>query len=337
MGEKTMWGIHAGSEGEADSLFIKNNIIAIGWRLVGDLTQYKDREAYKSELRKIYKHMLAGAYPNTAGIFYRFVYEMQIGDLVVYPSKPSRQIYIGEIKSEYQYRPDSHEEFVHQHNVEWKAKYPRTKFTQDALYEIGSALTLFQVKNYADEFLAALEGKPEPKEAALPLEEANEDVAGLTENLEQQAKDFVLKQLKKNYRGEALEVFIVQLLEKMGYHARQTPPNTPSVDIIAHKDEFGFEAPLIRCQVKSEEGAINLDPVEKLCSRVRPNEHGLFITLSSFNDKARRYAESQHNLRLIDGYELVDIILEHYHELDTKYKNTIPLNKVFLPSVAKQL
>jgi restriction system protein len=336
MAEKTIWGIHAGSEGEADILFIKNKVIAIGWRRVGDLTQYKDREAYKNKLQETYKDMLAGAYPNTAGIFYRFVYEMKIGDLVIYPSKRSKQIYIGEVTSEYNYRPDSHEEFVHQRNVQWKANYPRTKFTQDALYEIGSALSLFQVKNYADEFMAALEGKHETKESGLAQEEEKEDVAGLTENFEQQAKDFVLKQLKKSYKGEALEVFIVHLLEKMGYHARQTPTNTPSVDIIAHKDEFGFENPIIKCQVKSEEGTINLDPVEKLCSRVKPpNEYGLFITLSNYNDKATRFGESQNNLRLINGYDLVDIILEHYDDLDTKYKNTIPLNKVFLPSVAK--
>lgn len=335
MAERTIWGIHAGSEGEADELFIKSRVIAIGWHRVGKLTQYRDREAYKNVLQKSYTGMSLGALRNTAGIFYRFVYEMQIGDLVIYPSKPSKKVYIGEIKSEYKYQPDVFKEYPNHRDIIWKANFPRTQFTQDALYEIGSALTLFQVKNYADEFLAALEGKPEPKKSALPLEEDKEDVAGLTENLEQQAKDFVLKQLKKNYKGEALEVFIVHLLEKMGYHARQTPTNTPSVDIIAHKDEFGFEAPLIKCQVKSEEGTINLDPVEKLGSRVRPNEYGLFVTLSSFNDKARRYAESQHNLRLIDGYELVDIILEHYHELDTKYKNTIPLNKVFFPSVTK--
>jgi len=333
MAEKTIWGIHAGSEGEADDLFIKNKVIAIGWRRVGDLSTYKDREAYKNILQKTYKDISVGALRNTAGIFYRFVYEMQIGDLVIYPSKPSKQIYIGEVRSEYKYRPDSHEEFMNHHDVEWKANYPRTRFTQDALYEIGSALSLFQVKNYADEFLAALEGRPESKESA--LEEEAKEVATIAESVETQTKDFVLKQLYKSYKGEALEVFIVHLLEKMGYHARQAPKNNPSVDIIAHKDEFGFESPLVKCQVKSEEGTINLDPVEKLCSRVKPSEYGLFITLSSYNDKAYRYAESQQNLRLIDGYELVDIILEHYDELGTKYKNTIPLNKVFLPSVTK--
>jgi len=31
MAEKTIWGIHAGRTGDADTLFFKNNCIAIGW------------------------------------------------------------------------------------------------------------------------------------------------------------------------------------------------------------------------------------------------------------------------------------------------------------------
>ncbi|MFC1962924.1 restriction endonuclease, partial [Chloroflexota bacterium] len=141
MVEINIWGMHAGSEGEADSLFINNKVIAIGWHHVGDLTKYKDRDAYKKILKQTYEDMSVGALRNTAGIFYRFVYEMQVGDLVIYPSKRSKQIYIGEIKSGYQYRRESAKEFINQRDVEWKANYPRTRFTQDALYEIGSALS----------------------------------------------------------------------------------------------------------------------------------------------------------------------------------------------------
>ncbi len=331
MGEKTMWGIHAGSGGEADNLFIKNKVIAIGWEHIGDLSRFKSRDEYKSKLEQ-YKDLSVGAQRNIAGIFYRFVYEMQIGDLVVYPSKRNKRVCIGEVKSGYKYRPDVDSEFPNQRDVAWNADFPRTRFSQQALYEIGSALSLFQVRNYADEFLAALEGTPGSEEPATGEETV--EVASITEDMESQTQDFVLKQLHRHYQGEALEELIVHLLEKMGYHARQTMRNAPSVDIIAHRDEFGFEPPLIRCQVKSSDETVNLEPVEKLYSRVNQNEYGLFITLSGYNSRVTAFAEAKHNLRLIDGYELVDIILEHYDELDTKYKNTIPLNKVFLPSVA---
>lgn len=333
MAEKTIWGIHAGSEGEADSLFIKNKVIAIGWHQVGDLSRYKDRETYKDVLQQTYKGISVGALRNTAGIFYRFVYEMQIGDLVIYPSKRGKQVYIGEVKSEYKFQSNIDKEFPNQRDIIWKRSYSRTRFSQPALYEIGSALSLFQVRNYAEEFLSAIEGLPEPP--SVETEEETEEVASITEDMESQTKDFVLKQLHRHYQGEALEELVVHLLEKMGYHARQTKKNTPSVDVIAHRDEFGFEPPLIRCQVKSSSETVKLEPVEKLYSRVNQNEYGLFINLSDYSNKVVAFAEAKPNLRLIDGYELVDIILEHYDDLDTKYKNTIPLNKVFLPSVAK--
>ena len=319
MGEKTVWGIHAGSEGEADELFIKNRVIAIGWPKLGDLSKYKDREQYKVRHEEVYDADSIGALRNTAGIVFRFVHEMQIGDYIIYPSKVSRQVYIGEIIGEYKYSPDIEKRYPNQRTVKWLGNFPRTSFIQEALYEIGSALTLFQVRNFADEFIVKLEGKP----SAEPPEE--EEIATISEDVGIQTKDFVLKQLKKHYKGEVLEVFIVHLLERMGYHARQTVKNNPSVDIIAHKDEFGFESPVIKCQVKSEDSPIKLEPVEKLYSRVNQSEYGLFIALSTYSDKVRNFGESKHNLRLIDGYELVDLILDYYDELDTKFKNSIPL------------
>ena len=47
MAEITIWGIHAGREGEADNLFTKNRVIAIGWSEIGSLSEYHDRDEYK--------------------------------------------------------------------------------------------------------------------------------------------------------------------------------------------------------------------------------------------------------------------------------------------------
>lgn len=34
--EITIWGIHGGRNGEAETLFERENIIALGWREMGD-------------------------------------------------------------------------------------------------------------------------------------------------------------------------------------------------------------------------------------------------------------------------------------------------------------
>ena len=325
MAERILWGIHAGRDWEADDLFCQKMVIAIGWPKMGNLKKFKDREAYKEKYTEAYPDGTEGAIRNAAGVFYRFVYEMKIGDLIAYPSSPTKQIYLGKVVGDYEYNPDLDADSPNQRKVKWNKNLPRTSFSQEALYEIGSALTLFQVSNYADEFISALEGIPET-----PV--TDEEAATITEWTEDRTQDFILKQLRKHYKGDALEDLVVNLLEKMGYHARKTPKNSPSVDVIAHKDELGFESPIIKCQVKTEEGSIKLEPVEKLYSNVNQGEFGLFIALSEYNDKAQRFAEGKANLRLIDGYEFVNIIIDHYDELDTQYKNSIPLKKIFLPN-----
>src|SRR5438105_15172293 len=93
MNETTIWGIHGGKTGDADSLFLKKNCVAIGWAKIGDLSKIApDRDSFKAVVAKTYPDAKPGAIPNNAGQLFRFVHEMQIGDLVAYPSKRHRHI-----------------------------------------------------------------------------------------------------------------------------------------------------------------------------------------------------------------------------------------------------
>jgi restriction system protein len=39
--DTVVWGIHGGRTGDADSLFLKKNVVAIGWAKIGDLAKLK--------------------------------------------------------------------------------------------------------------------------------------------------------------------------------------------------------------------------------------------------------------------------------------------------------
>jgi restriction system protein len=39
---------------------------------------------------------------------------------------------------------------------------------------------------------------------------------------------------------------------------------------------------------------------------------------------------------LIDGDELVELILQHYEEFDSRYNRPIPLKRVFVPAPIKE-
>ena len=103
-------------------------------------------------------------------MLYRFFCEVQIGDYVIYPSRSDRMINIGEVTGAYEYDAQQ-TEYAQTRSVKWIKHIPRTAFSQGALYEIGSAMAFFTVKNYTDEFLAALEKGFKGKVTAVAAEQ----------------------------------------------------------------------------------------------------------------------------------------------------------------------
>ena len=102
----TVWGIHAGKTGDAETLFLKKNFVALGWEKLGNPSTYKpNREFFKIKMAEAYPEMKLGALPVAAGQVFRFIHELKIGDVVVYPSKNDRQIHIGLVEGEYKYDP----------------------------------------------------------------------------------------------------------------------------------------------------------------------------------------------------------------------------------------
>jgi restriction system protein len=327
--DSSIWGIHAGKTGDADRLFLSGSCIAVGWAKMGDLSALApDREAFKARVTEVYPEKKPGAIPNNAGQLYRFVHEIHLGDLVVYPSKRDRQIHLGRVTSAYRYGSVSEPGYPNIRGVTWLRSLPRTHFSQGALYEIGSAMSLFQVKNYAEEFRAALEDKVPPQS---PVDQ-DETFAAVAEDIEETTRDFVLKKLAQDLKGHPFADFVAHLLNTMGYRTRTSPEGPDGgIDILAHKDELGFEPPIIKVQVKSTEGSIGDPVVSAVYGKVDNGEFGLLVTLGTFTSQAKSFARSKTNLRLIDGDELLQLIFQHYDQFDSRYKGVLPLRKVYIP------
>ena len=323
---KALWGIHT----RDDELFLKGNVIAIGWRELGDLSAITPtREAFKEKYEATYSDAKKGSIATGAGMLYRFCHEAQIGDYVVFPSKVDRQINIGIIEGEYVY-DTSHYRYVQTRKVKWLKHLPRTLFSQGALYEIGSALTFFTVKNYADEFLAALD--PGYKKTFQP-EAEDESVAATAEEIVESTRDFILKELSRQLKGYDLEEFVADLLRAMGYRTMVSPHGGDSgIDITAYKDEL---PPRILVQVKSQDGDIKEATIQSLKGAMREGDYGLFVTLSDYTKNAKAYLNNTPIIRGINGTELVDLVLKYYKDLSERFRKLIPLQLVYIP-VAKE-
>lgn len=321
--EKRVWGIHTLN----DNLFLSKDLIAIGWRDFGDLTKIEGtRDAFKAHYVEAYPDAKKGQIANGAGMLFRFLHEAQIGDYVVFPSKIDRKINIGTIESDY-YFEDADGEYVQRRKVKWLKHLPRTSFTQGALYEVGSAMSFFSVKNYADEFLAALDKNFKIKD--IDDEGEDETVGATAEDIIEATKDFILKELAKKLKGYDLEEFIADLLRAMGYRTTVSPHGGDSgIDITAYKDEL---PPRILVQVKSGDGNIKETTIQSLKGAMREGDYGLFVTLADYTKNARKYLEGVPIIKGINGTELVELILKYYDDLSDKYRKMIPLKMVYIP------
>lgn len=325
--EKRIWGIHT----KDDNLFLHQDVVAIGWNDMGDLSLIQaDRDAFKEKYTEVYPDAKKGSIANGAGMLYRFTHEVEIGDYVVFPSKIDRQINIGVVEGGYEYHPEA-AEYVQQHRVKQLKHLPRTSFSQGALYEIGSAMSFFAVKNYADEYLAALD-KGFKKNAMTSGPDEEESVGATADEIVEATRDFILKELSKNLKGYDLEEFVADLLRAMGYRTTVSSHGGDSgIDITAYKDEL---PPRILVQVKSQDSDIKEATIQSLKGAMREDDYGLFVTLSNYTKNAQQYLDSTPIIRGINGTELVDLILKYYHDLNDKYKKMIPLKMVYIP-VAK--
>lgn len=330
--EKRVWGIHT----QNDALFLRDNVVAIGWADIGDIAEIPPtREAFKERYLEVYPDAKRGSIATSAGMLYRFCHEIRIGDYIVFPSKTDRMVNIGRIESDYYYAESARNSlggYVQQRKVKWLKHLPRTALSQGALYELGSALSFFEVKNYTDEFLLALD-KGAGKNP-LPSVEAEEDSIGVTaETIKENTRVYILKELSRQLKGYDLEIFVKDLLEAMGYRATVSQRGGDrGVDIIAYKDEL---PPRILVQVKSQDGDIKETTIQSLKGAMREGDYGLFITLSNYTKNAKKYLDSTPIIRGINGDELVDLILKYYDKLSQEYQSLIPLQLVYIPMARK--
>ena len=130
-----IWGVH----NDHPSLdLVSNNFVSVAWGEIGDLNAIgANKELLKQRLAATYPNAKPGAIPIWAGILLRFGFEMQSGDLVIYPYRPDSTLDFGRIEGDY-YWDAGAELHKNRRKVKWlKTGVPRAQFSQSARYEAG--------------------------------------------------------------------------------------------------------------------------------------------------------------------------------------------------------
>jgi restriction system protein len=332
-----MWGIHNDALGA--ELF-EEGFISIGWEEMPDLrTVGDDRARMKEAVAAAYPSAKAGAIPIWAGVMLRFAFEMQLGDVVVAPYRADSTLNFGVVDGQYEY----HEELnrhPHRRRVRWmRTGVARALFPQTVLYEVGSAVTLFQVRTSAEtfrKFLASESDANFAEAATREVPEVENAVAWAADEpnadrIDQYSRDFVAQTLLTELSHEEFEHFIADLLRTLGYQARVTPYVADGgIDVVAHRDPLGLEPPIIKVQCKHTTSTQSRPDVQRLIGTLSAGEFGLFVSLGGYSKDALDLERERQNLRLFTGTNITELTLANYNALPPQWRGRLPLRRVLV-------
>lgn len=321
-----LWMVRAGKYGEQENIIFENNVFAVEWNELGDLSKIKTKDELKEIYQKIYTDTSKNRMATHISQIWRFVHEIKIGDLVSIPLKIKNSIMFGIVEGEYKYQKLS-ENVKHTRKAKWIKEIPRTEIEQDLLYSFGALLTVCQIKkNNAErriKQLLSLEGR-EPK----TMEKEEEEI-----DIETYAQDQITKYIDRKFKGHGLARLVDAILQAQGYTTRVSPPGPDGgVDILASGGFLGFDEPKICVQVKSTSSPVDVKIVRELrgiMSKVKAKQC-LFVSWAGFNNNSLKEVRDEFfNTRLWDSKELLKAIFKYYEKFNDELKAELPLKRIW--------
>jgi restriction system protein len=333
----SLWVVRAGRHGEQEETAVKESLVCHGWNELPDYSYCQTKDELRALYKSTYpdeteKHAAAGL-----GQVWRFAREIQKGDVVALPLKTSSAFAFGRVTGEYQYKKVA-PNVMHIRKVEWIKSVARSAFPEQILFSMNSALTVFKVwRNDAESRVnkilslsaVALEGVTEAVE---------EDPEALGDevrvDLEETARDAILKFIQAKYKGHDLARLVDAILAAQGYKTKMSPPGPDGgVDILAGSGLLGFDQPRLCVQVKSGDGAEGQKTFNELRGVMSKftSEQGLLVSWGGFTKPLTTDARNDFfKVRLWDQGDVVDAALQNYDRLGDEIKAELPLKKIWV-------
>ncbi|WP_338452569.1 restriction endonuclease [Niallia oryzisoli] len=322
------WMIRAGDKNELIPIWLEKGIASIGWPQLENPKQYQKKGEMLRKADIVYPESKPQSRNSWVNQVWRFSTEIQTGDRVISYSKEKREYIVGTVIEQHFYDPTvGHPEYPNIIKVNWEhTTVERDLLTQSAKNSLGSTLTVFRIDQWGKEIEQLL------KNPSLVFTDENDD------NEENEVvEDFVAKALVMiEDKVDKLDPWQMQelvggLLEAMGYNVRISPKGPDGgVDVLAYKDAFGFEKPIIKVQVKHRKSSASAPEIQQLLGANPIDANSLFVSTGGFTSHAE--AVAKHNsVRLVDLEELVRLIVDWYEKMPNDKRVLLPLQKVYVP------
>jgi restriction system protein len=337
-GRMAIWLVRAGEHGEREEEAIQKGLAIIGWEDLPDLSKVTSREDLAELMKDSYPDEKPKRLINWTGQVWAFRDRIQPNDLVVLPLKTRAAIAIGQVTGPYQYRVEGEDQY-HARPVKWiKTDFPRSPslFGQDLLYSLGAFMTVCQIRrNDAEKRIRAIvEGKTPATFSGSTISENADEDATFPADIELYAQDRIREHIEQKFKGHGLARLVDAVLRATGYTTVVSPPGPDGgVDIVAGRGAMGFDQPRLCVQVKSGNGPVKVEALQRLHGSMKKvsADQGLFVSWDGFNNKVPAEEREQFfTIRLWDSGKLIKAILDNYEALSAEIQAELPLKRVWV-------
>ena len=323
----SLWLVRAGAHGEQEQGVLENSVITIHWNDFPDLSKFTSKDGMLNFYFQSRPNAKKTQAANEVGEIWSFAHDIQKGDLAAVPLKGQSAIAIGEVKGDYEYTTIK-ENIKHVRQVKWLKKIPRGAFDQDILYMFGTLKAVCQIsKNNAEARAKELLQKEDF------LYAAGIDAGEWQIDIEQYAKDEVIKYVSKTFSGHGLARLVEAVLKAQGLITERSGPGPDGgIGIFAVSGSLGFDYPRICVQVKPPQAPVDVKALKDLrdtMAKARA-DHGLIVSWGGFTQKTiQDVRDNFFSVRLWDSGDLLQAVFNHYDRLDGAIKAELPLKKIW--------
>ena len=304
--------------------FFNGGYVGITWLPDTDLTDAEDRG--KDYVRDLYSTYEPSASlmrkAQNVGQIWRFLTEIMPQTLVLTPSEDRAKLMVGLVSGNYYYdRTAKDSPFPHCKPVKWQEQpLLRSALSVPLQNTLGSSLTVFKIEQ-ATEVLTAL---------ALPIPGQITAPSATAQDLKHLTLDRILQ-----LSADEFEILITQILAAIGFEAQHVGKSGDGgIDIIGVLDVFAFAEVNLTVQVKRySTNTISHQVIRQFRGSVPEKSQAAFVTTSDFTKAAREEAirEGYKKIGLINGLQLVDLLVEHYDALSLEIKERLRLRRTLMP------
>lgn len=300
--------------------FLRGGYIGIGWPEIDqNLGAVRSRDDLYPIVRESYPDQhSAVVIGNYVGQIARFLLEIKAGDYILTPASDTEWLHYGKVESGSSYYRDDCADgcrYTHRRPVAWSEdRLRRSDLSVPFQNTIRSLLSVFSI-SHAEEFFATIGvGVPWPR----------------TSTQRYDSYKVVLEQiLELDYKE--FEILIGHLLTALGFEGSEVTgkPGDGGVDATGELNVFNLAKVKVFVQAKRYKlgSKVSTNVVRQLRQAIPFGGQGAFITTADFQKGASEVALAPGfpRIGLINGRRLVDLLIEHWHDIPEEFQELLAL------------